>query len=97
MTCLKAIVSIIDLVTCGSAYVVVLVTGNKCVIIRLVASAIGTFVSIYVLGIGDRHQGNMMVANDHSLSVQLNLHVSFFKLFRFHSVYFEDLCLCRTY
>ena len=36
MTCLKAIVSIIDLVTCGSAYVVVLVTGNKCVIIRLV-------------------------------------------------------------
>ena len=26
----------IDLVTCGSAYVVVLVTGNKCVIIRLV-------------------------------------------------------------
>jgi len=34
--------------------------------VRLVASAIGTFVSIYVLGIGDRHQGNMMVANDHS-------------------------------
>ena len=30
MTCLKAIVYSIDLVTCGSAYVVVLVTGNKC-------------------------------------------------------------------
>ena len=33
---------------------------------RLMASAIGTFLSIFVLGIGDRHQGNMMVANDHS-------------------------------
>jgi molecular chaperone DnaK (HSP70) len=33
---------------------------------RLMASAIGTFVSMFVLGIGDRHQGNMMVANDHS-------------------------------
>ena len=33
---------------------------------RLMASAVGTFVSGFVLGIGDRHQGNMMVANDHS-------------------------------
>jgi hypothetical protein len=33
---------------------------------RLMASAIGTFISMFVLGIGDRHQGNMMVANDHS-------------------------------
>ena len=28
------------------------------------ASAIGTFVSMFVLGIGDRHQGNMMIASD---------------------------------
>lgn len=33
---------------------------------QLMASAMGTFVSMYVLGIGDRHQGNMMVANDNT-------------------------------
>jgi len=33
---------------------------------RLMASAIGTFVSGFVLAIGDRHQGNMMLSNDHS-------------------------------
>ncbi len=34
--------------------------------VRLMASAIGTFVSGFVLAIGDRHQGNMMLSNDHS-------------------------------
>ena len=35
--------------------------------VRLIASAIGTFVSMFILAIGDRHQGNLMLANDHSL------------------------------
>ena len=34
--------------------------------VRICASAIATFVSMFVLAIGDRHQGNIMLAIDHT-------------------------------